>query len=76
MLNGLFSDSAAIVGAFVMVDERITKVAKLLIDYSTKTKKGDRVFIRADASAKDLALEIYKLALKKPWTTISIQLRL
>jgi aminopeptidase len=59
-----------IVGAFVMVDERITKVAKLLIDYSTKTKKGDRVFIRADASAKDLALELYKYALKKgahPW---------
>jgi len=53
-----------------MVDERITKVAKLLIDYSTKTKKGDRVFIRADASAKDLALELYKFALKKgahPW---------
>jgi aminopeptidase len=53
-----------------MVDERVTKVAKLLIDYSTKTKSGDRVFIRADASAKDLALEIYKYALKKgahPW---------
>jgi len=53
-----------------MVDDRITKVAKLLIDYSTKTKKGDRVFIRADASAKDLALELYKFALKKgahPW---------
>ena len=53
-----------------MVDERVTKIAKLLIDYSTKTKSGDRVFIRTDASAKDLALEIYKLALKKgahPW---------
>ena len=54
----------------VMVDDRITKVAKLLIDYSTRTKNGDRVLIRADASAKELALEVYKQALLRgahPW---------
>ncbi|HKZ94809.1 MAG TPA: aminopeptidase [Candidatus Bathyarchaeia archaeon] len=53
-----------------MVDERTVEVAKLLIDYSTKTKRGDRVLIRADASARDLALEIYKQALLRgahPW---------
>jgi aminopeptidase len=53
-----------------MVDDRITKTAQLLVDYSTRTKKGDRVLIRADALAKDLALEVYKYALQKgayPW---------
>jgi len=53
-----------------MPDKRITDVAKLLVDYSTKTKSGDRVFIRADASAKELALEIYKHAMSRgayPW---------
>jgi len=53
-----------------MVDDRTVEAAKLLIDYSTKTKSGDRVLIRTDASAKDLALEIYKQALLRgayPW---------
>lgn len=53
-----------------MVDHRITEVAKILVDYSTKTKSGDRVFIRTDAQAKDLALEVYKHALLRgahPW---------
>ena len=53
-----------------MVDNRTVEVAKLLIDYSTRTRKGDRVLIRTDGSAKDLALEIYKQALLRgaqPW---------
>jgi aminopeptidase len=53
-----------------MVDERITKTAQLLVDHSTRTKKGDRVHIHTDALAKDLALEVYKYALQKgayPW---------
>jgi aminopeptidase len=53
-----------------MVDDRITKTAQLLIDHSTRTKRGDRVLIQTDALAKDLALEVYKYALQKgayPW---------
>ncbi len=53
-----------------MVDRRVEEVAKLLVDYSTATRTGDRVLIRTDASAKDLALEIYKQALLRgahPW---------
>jgi len=53
-----------------MVDKRITETAQLLIDYSTHTKKGDRVLIRTDMAAKDLALEVYRFALLRgahPW---------
>jgi len=46
-----------------MVDRRVEEVAELLVDYSTRVKRGDRVLIRADASAKDLSLEIYEQAL-------------
>ena len=52
------------------MDKRVAEVAKLLIDYSTKTSSGDRVLIRADTSAKELALEVYKQALLRgayPW---------
>jgi aminopeptidase len=53
-----------------MVDARITEVAKILVNYSTGTKSGDRVLIRTDVTAKDLALEVYKHALLQganPW---------
>ncbi len=53
-----------------MVDDRIQKIAALLVDYSTKVKEGDHVLIRTDALGKDLALEIYKCALLRrahPW---------
>ncbi len=53
-----------------MVDARITEVAKILVDHSTGTKNGDRVMIRTDVPAKDLALEVYKYALLRganPW---------
>jgi aminopeptidase len=53
-----------------MVDERIVKTARLLVDYSTRTKEGDRVLIRTDGLAEALALEVYKYALQKgahPW---------
>lgn len=56
-----------------MVDERIRKIAEILVDYSTEVKKGDRVLIRADLEAKDLALEVYKLSLLRgayPWIKI------
>jgi len=53
-----------------MVDERIRKIAELLVDYSTQVKKGDHVLIRADMPTKALALEVYRLALLRgahPW---------
>lgn len=48
-----------------MVDERIAKVSEILVDYSTKVKKGDRVLIVTDFEAKDLALEVYRLCLQR-----------
>lgn len=48
-----------------MKDPRITKLAKILIDYSTKVKKGEYVQIVGPAEAKELILELYKLVIKK-----------
>ncbi len=53
-----------------MVDVRIEKIAKILVEYSTEVKKGDRVLIRTTPLARDLALEVYKQCLLKgayPW---------
>ena len=58
-----------------MVDERIKKLAEILVDYSTEVKKGDRVIIRTGLEAKDLALEIYKLCLLRganPWIKVDL----
>jgi len=62
--------SSSIFKRCTLMDERIREVAKILVDYSTKTKSGDHVFIRTDAPAKDLALEVYRQALLRgayPW---------
>lgn len=48
-----------------MVDPRIKKVAKILVDYSVRVKKNEIVIISSDYEAKDLVLETYKLVLKK-----------
>lgn len=48
-----------------MTDDRVKKTAKLIVDYSTKVKKGEYVQIISDYQAKDLVLEIYKLVLLK-----------
>ncbi len=53
-----------------MVDRRVEEVAKVLVDYSTAIRSGDRVLIRTDLLAKDLALEVFRQALLKgahPW---------
>ncbi|KPV64940.1 MAG: Thermophilic metalloprotease (M29) [Candidatus Bathyarchaeota archaeon BA1] len=58
-----------------MVDERIRRVAELLIDYSTRVKSGDRVLIAADLLAQDLALEVYRHALVRganPWIRVDL----
>jgi len=46
-----------------MVDERIKKLAKILVEHSTNVKKGDKVIINGDAVAEPLINEVYKLCL-------------
>lgn len=48
-----------------MADDRIQKAAKIIVDYSTKVKKGEYVQIIADYAAKDIVLEVYKQVLLK-----------
>lgn len=48
-----------------MVDERIKKLADILVNYSINVKKGSKIRIVFLEEAKDLALECYKLILKK-----------
>ena len=48
-----------------MVDQRIKEVAKILVEYSTKIKKGDKVILDAGIDASPLVREIYRLCLKK-----------
>lgn len=46
-----------------MVDARITKLAKVLVNYSLKVKKGDLFVIGSSTYGEPLALEVYKEAL-------------
>lgn len=57
-----------------MADPRVEKVAKILVDYSTRTKKGDVVMILADESAKPLVVEIYRQVLKKDPKEVLLQI--
>lgn len=47
-----------------MIDLRIQKQADILVNYSLKVKKGERVVLISDIEAKPLALEVYKLLIK------------
>lgn len=54
---------------------KIDKIAKLLVDYSTKVEKGDRVQIACDLPAAGFAIEVYKHALQKganAWIKVEI----
>ncbi len=48
-----------------MQDSRLQKAAKILVDYSTRVKKGDRVIINTQIGAAPLALTVYKLCLER-----------
>lgn len=48
-----------------MVDERIKKFAKILVEHSTKVKKGDKVIISSEPGAAVLVREVYKLCIQK-----------
>lgn len=46
-----------------MVDERLARLAKVLVNYSLKIKKGDLFVIIGNVQSEPLALEVYKEAL-------------
>jgi aminopeptidase len=48
-----------------MTDPRVKKLAEILVNYSIKIKKGDLIELSFGVDAKELALEVYKLILKK-----------
>ena len=47
------------------MDPRVKKLAKILVEHSTKVRKGDKVVIVGDVIAEPLIKEVYKLCLKK-----------
>ena len=48
-----------------MADPRVKNLADILVNYSIKIKKGDIIELSFGVDAKELALEVYKLILKK-----------
>jgi aminopeptidase len=48
-----------------MADTRIKKLAELLVNHSTKIKKGDKVIISGDSLAEPLIKEVYRLCIQK-----------
>ena len=48
-----------------MADTRIRKLANILVNYSIKVKKGDTIALNFGSEARELALEVYKLIIKK-----------
>ncbi|MFH1511674.1 MAG: aminopeptidase [Candidatus Woesearchaeota archaeon] len=48
-----------------MVDERVKRLADILVNYSISVKKGSSIKINFGIDAKDLALECYRLIIKK-----------
>lgn len=48
-----------------MIDKRIEKLAKILVDYSIKVRKNDVIMIYCTAEAQPLVMEVYKRILKK-----------
>ncbi|HAF06873.1 MAG: Aminopeptidase [candidate division TA06 bacterium 32_111] len=49
----------------MLVDSRIKKWAKTLVDYSTEIKKGEKVFLRGSYETLPLLKEIYREVTKK-----------
>lgn len=48
-----------------MADPRVEKLADILVNHSVKVKKGEKIVINYQSEAHPLALEVYKLILKK-----------
>lgn len=48
-----------------IADPRVRKQAQVLVDYSVKAKKGDKVLVLSDFLGKPLVAEIYKLLVNR-----------
>lgn len=48
-----------------MADNRIKKLAEILVNHSTKVKHGDKVRITSEPIAQELVKEVYRLCIKK-----------
>src|SRR5512139_3828088 len=46
-------------------DPRVTNLAQTIVDYSTRIKAGDQVFIMASTAATPLVQELYRLAVQR-----------
>lgn len=51
-------------GGIYMADQRLNKLAKLLVNYSTEVKPGDFVFVSCDEVARSWMVEVVKEAVK------------
>lgn len=47
-----------------MPDPRVTKLAKVLVQYSTNIQKGEQVFLRTNPAAQELSLAVYEEIIK------------
>jgi len=47
-----------------MFDPRLTEVAKILVDYSAKVQKGDKVYLHSSYLALPLAQEVYRRVIR------------
>ena len=57
------------------MDKRIEELARILVDYSAKVKKGEVVEIFCEEAGKPLFLEVYKQVLKKEPKEIIVDIR-
>ena len=59
-----------------MRDPRVIKLADILVNYSTKIKKGETVLIRGDELGKPLLLEVYRKVVEaggNPLTSVTFE---
>ena len=47
-----------------MVDPRVKKAADILVNYSTKVKKGEYVVINSELGSIPLMMEVYKIQIQ------------
>lgn len=48
-----------------LIDPRVIKQAEILVDYSLKFKKGERIVVIGGFEAKPLMMEVYRLLIKR-----------
>jgi aminopeptidase len=48
-----------------MIDQRLSRLAEVIVDYSVEVKPGDKVFINSQPVASPLVQELYRLILQR-----------